>query len=46
MGCQGQGVVDRHRAELLDAELAMLEKVHPFIRPTHEPLDWFNRHIA
>lgn len=32
--------------DLLDAELAMLEKLHPFIRPTHEPLDWFNRHIA
>lgn len=28
----------------LDAELAVLMEMHPFIRPTHEALDWFDRH--
>lgn len=33
-------------SDLLDFELAMLKKLHPFIKPMHEPLDWSNRHIA
>lgn len=31
---------------LSSTALTMLGKLHPFIKPTHEPLDWFNRHIA
>ncbi|WP_439571864.1 3'-5' exonuclease [Sphingomonas sp.] len=30
----------------LKAELAMLTDLHPSIRPNHQPLDWFNRHIG
>ncbi|HEX8533115.1 MAG TPA: exonuclease domain-containing protein [Allosphingosinicella sp.] len=32
--------------KLLDDELARLVKMHPFTRPTHKPIDWFNRHMG
>lgn len=32
-------------AKDLDAQILMLTAMHPFIKPMHEPVDCFNRHI-